>query len=105
MTSSLEELQTQLRDLNARLADAKREEKRAALDAIREHVAFYGITEEELLSAAGFRKPHKVRTPAKYYDPSSGKQWSGRGPRPKWLEGKNLEDYLIDRVSKTWWPE
>ncbi|WP_442854999.1 hypothetical protein [Burkholderia sp. MSMB1552] len=27
-----------------------------------------------------------------------------RGPRPKWLADKNLDDYRIDRVPKPWWP-
>ncbi|VWC41749.1 histone family protein nucleoid-structuring protein H-NS [Burkholderia lata] len=105
MPTEIETLQTQLRELNDRLADAKRDEKRVALDAIREQVPLYGISEEELLTAAGFRKPRKRRAATKYYDPSSGKEWSGFGPRPKWLEGKNLDDYLVDRAPKPWWPE
>ncbi|BAG48029.1 H-NS histone family protein [Burkholderia multivorans] len=104
MLTDIEALQAQLREVNARLAEVKRDEKRAALDAIREQVALYGISEEELLLAAGFRKPRKRRTSAKYYDPSTGKEWSGFGPRPKWLVGKNLDDYRIDRAPKPWWP-
>ncbi|WP_175950771.1 H-NS histone family protein [Burkholderia sp. BCC0405] len=77
MPTDLEILQAQLRELNSRLADAKREDRRAALNAIRDQVALYSISEEELLSAAGFRKPPKRRAAAKYYDPSSGKAWSG----------------------------
>ncbi|WP_080410147.1 H-NS family nucleoid-associated regulatory protein [Burkholderia ubonensis] len=57
---------------------------------VQERVVLYGITEDELLRAAGFRK--------------SLKQWSGFGPRPKWLEGKNLDDYLVERAAKPWWP-
>nr|WP_277398494.1 H-NS histone family protein [Burkholderia sp. Ac-20353] len=94
-----------MHELNIRLADAKNDEKKAYLAAVQEHVARYGITQEELLRAAGFAKAPKRRAPAKYYDPSSGKEWSGFGPRPKWLEGRNLEDYLIDRSAKPWWPE
>lgn len=67
-------------------------------------MALYGIIEDELLRAAGSRKSHKPRAQAKYYDLPSVKQWSGFGPRPKWLEGKNLDDYLIERAAKPWWP-
>nr|WP_244096798.1 H-NS family nucleoid-associated regulatory protein [Burkholderia ambifaria] len=74
------------------------------MDTIRDQVALYAISGEEPLTAAGFRKPRKSRAPTKYYDPSSGKRWSGFGPRPKWLEGKNLDDYLVDRAPKPWWP-
>ncbi|PRH42079.1 histone [Burkholderia vietnamiensis] len=104
MTTELQDLQAQLRDLNIRLADVKKDEKQAYLAGVQERVALYGITEDELLSAAGFRKGRKRQAQAKYYDPSSGKQWSGFGPRPKWLVGKNLGDYLIEGAPKPWWP-
>ncbi|KVZ80600.1 histone [Burkholderia ubonensis] len=104
MITELQDLQAQLRELNIRLADVKKNERAVYLAAVQEHVALYGITEDELLRAAGFRKSHKRRAPAKYYDPSSGKSWSGHGPRPKWLEGKNLDDFLVERAAKPWWP-
>ncbi|HHT8966434.1 TPA: H-NS family nucleoid-associated regulatory protein [Burkholderia cenocepacia] len=102
--SNLQELQTQLRDLNVQLAEAKSAAKRALLGAIKDQAQELGITQDELLIAAGFKKPRRARAPAKYYDPSSGRSWSGHGPRPKWLDGKNLEDYLVDRAAKAWWP-
>jgi DNA-binding protein H-NS len=40
-------------------------------------------------------KGRKVR--AKYRDPKTGATWSGRGARAKWLVGKKLSDYLIDK--------
>lgn len=104
VTTELQNLQAQLRELNIRLADVKKDEKQAFLAGVQEHVALYGITEEELQRAAGFRKSRKPRAQAKYYDPSSGKTWCGFGRRPKWLEGKNLDDYLIERAAKQWWP-
>lgn len=102
--TELRDLQAQLRELNIQLADVRKEEKQAYLADVQERVALYDITEDELLRAAGFRKSRKSKAQAKYYDPSSGKQWSGFGPRPKWLEGKNLDDYLIERAGKPWWP-
>ncbi|KVC90616.1 histone [Burkholderia ubonensis] len=104
MITQLQDLQAQLRELNIRLADVKKNERAVYLAAVQEHVALYGITEDELLRAAGFRKSRKQRAPAKYYDPSSGKSWSGHGPRPKWLEGKNLDHFLVERAAKPWWP-
>ncbi|TCW78912.1 histone [Burkholderia sp. SRS-46] len=104
MTTELQNLQARLRELNVRLLDVKKDEKQVLLATIQEGVALYGITEEELLRAAGFRKSRKRRAPTKYYDASTGKTWSGHGPRPKWLEGKNLDAYLVDRAGKPWWP-
>jgi DNA-binding protein H-NS len=31
----------------------------------------------------------------KYRDTATGQSWTGRGRAPKWLEGKNKEDFLI----------
>ena len=90
--------------MNVQLAEAKSTAKRALLDAIKDQAQELGITQDELLIAAGFKKARQSRAPAKYYDPASGRMWSGRGPRPKWLEGKNLDDYHVDREAKTWWP-
>ncbi|WP_442855117.1 H-NS histone family protein [Burkholderia sp. ABCPW 14] len=100
---TLQKRQAQLRETNVQLAEAKHSEKQAALATFREQVELYEITEEELLRALGFRKVRRAAQ-AKYHDPSSGKNWTGRGPRPKWLKGKQLEDYLVDRTTKTWWP-
>nr|WP_272148418.1 H-NS family nucleoid-associated regulatory protein [Burkholderia cepacia] len=55
--------------------------------------------------AAGFRKSRRTRAPAKYHGPSSGKTWSGHDPRPKWLVGKSLDCYLVERAAKPWWLE
>nr|WP_241025671.1 H-NS histone family protein [Burkholderia sp. Tr-20390] len=100
----MKDLSAELKELNVRIADAKREEKRAALEAFKVLVDLYGISQEELLLALGFTKAKPTRAPAKYYDPSSGKTWSGRGPTPKWLQDKNPDNYLVDRAPKKWWP-
>lgn len=107
MTTDLQELQAQLRDINAQLAAAKSIDKRALLGALKDQVQTLGITQEELLVAAGFKKARRARSAAKYYDPSSGRMWSGHGPRPKWLKDKNLDDYRVNRDQpqpKAWWP-
>ncbi|MBG0881926.1 H-NS histone family protein [Burkholderia sp. 9775_39] len=102
--STLHTLQLELQDLNTQLAKVKTAEKKAALAAFKEQVAQYGITQQEVLSALGYVQSKCKQTAAKYYDASSGKSWSGRGPRPKWLEGKDLNDYAIDHAPKPWWP-
>ena len=103
-TSKIQELQQHLGHVNLLLGEARKKEKTEVLAAIREQVKQYGITEVELLRAAGFVKDKPKKLPAKYYDPSSGKSWSGRGACPKWLIGKNLDDYLIRPAAEPWWP-
>ncbi|WP_322027119.1 H-NS histone family protein [Burkholderia sp. BCC1977] len=102
---TIRELQKQLGQLNLLVEEAKQREKQAILAEIGEYVKEYGITEIELLRAAGFIQAKRQKAPAKYYDPNSGKSWSGKGSRPKWLEDKNLDDYLIREAPQPWWPE
>lgn len=103
--SNIRELQQQLGHLNLLVEEAKQREKQAALAEIGNQVKEYGITEIELLRAAGFLKPKRQKAPAKYYDPNSGNSWSGKGPRPRWLVDKNLDDYLVREAPQPWWPE
>ncbi|MPV70486.1 H-NS family nucleoid-associated regulatory protein [Burkholderia sp. BE17] len=102
--STLHALQAELRELDTQLTQTRAVEKKAALAAFKRQVELYGITQQEVLSALGYIQTRSKRVAAKYYDPSSGRSWSGRGPRPKWLEGKELVDYAIDRERRTWWP-
>ncbi|MBY4870076.1 H-NS histone family protein [Burkholderia anthina] len=104
-TENIRELQKELGRINLLLEEARGTEREAALIAIKDFVTEYSITESELLRAAGFLKAKKKRLPAKYYDPSSGSSWSGQGSCPKWLVGKNRDDYLIRETPKPWWPE
>jgi DNA-binding protein H-NS len=102
---TIRELQKQLGQLNLLVEETKRQEKQAKLQQIAEDVKEYGITEIELLRAAGFIQAKRKKAPAKYYDPDTGQSWSGNGPRPKWLVDKDLADYLIRESPQPWWPE
>ena len=34
-------------------------------------------------------------TTARYYDPNSGKTWTGRGKAPRWIAGQDYTNFLI----------
>lgn len=59
--SNLQELQTQLRDLNVQLAEAKSTAKRTLLEAVKDQAQELGITQDELLIDAGFKKARRAR--------------------------------------------
>ncbi|MGU7772699.1 H-NS histone family protein [Burkholderia sp. MR1-5-21] len=105
MSTTLQELQAQLRETEQLLAAAKKAEKQAVLADFKKQVELYDISQQEVLLALGYVTPRKRRAPAKYYDPSTGLSWSGHGRRPKWLEGRNLDAYLVDRTPQLFWPE
>ena len=67
----------------------------ATIEHIKERIAEYGITAEEL----GFKSKRAASRktgglPPKYRDPKTGATWSGRGRAPAWL-GKRREKFLI----------
>ncbi|KGD33730.1 H-NS histone family protein [Burkholderia pseudomallei] len=64
-TSKIQALQQQLGHVNLLLDDARKKEKAVVLAAIHEQVKQYGITELELLRAAGFVKDKPKKLPAK----------------------------------------
>ncbi|MBB3261629.1 MULTISPECIES: H-NS family nucleoid-associated regulatory protein [Paraburkholderia] len=101
-------MRAELGCVNDLLADARAREVAAVFASLRDEVTLLGITEQEVRRALGYDRP--AGTAAKYYDPSTGNTWSGRGTRPNWLAGKRLEDYAIDAPQpkapqpKPWWP-
>lgn len=117
MAKSLQTLLKQIAQLQ-RQADALRSREKAdVVDRIKEAIAHYDITADELFGApakAGRKraaapkagaKPRKAAPKkggvAKYTD-GAGRTWSGVGKRPNWFKdalaaGKQAEDLLIAR--------
>jgi DNA-binding protein H-NS len=85
---------TKLKDL---LAQREAIEKQIA-DLRQTEIAEYGLTQSVIFgSSSKIRKVKDAgsKVAPKYRDPISGKEWSGRGLAPKWLQGKDKADYLI----------
>lgn len=58
----------------------------------------YGLTVNDLKDGLSKPvKPLKALNPvvAKYRDDATGDTWSGRGRVPRWLAGKDKNDFLI----------
>lgn len=113
--NELVKLRQQIAELEKQAADLQKKNRHAVVADLREQMAAYGITAEELgRLAARVQKPRQplakaasspkvkkpvVPAPAKYRGPE-GQTWSGRGIAPKWLNellvgGKTREDFLI----------
>ena len=93
--ASYKQLTEQLAKVQAQMEAARGKELTATIAQIKERIAEYGITAEEL----GFssKRPTSRKTgglPPKYRDPKTGATWSGRGRAPAWL-GKKRERFLI----------
>ncbi|MDI3513973.1 MAG: H-NS family nucleoid-associated regulatory protein [Gammaproteobacteria bacterium] len=90
--TTLQELLAQKEALEQQIAQIKKAEREDALRKARELIETYDLAADEL-----FGKP---KTPgktvaAKYRNPETGETWTGRGRAPRWLDGRNREDFAI----------
>lgn len=89
------QLTEQLAKVQAQMAAAREKELAITIAQIKDQIAEYGITAEELgLVSKRTRKTQPGGLPPKYRDPKTGKTWSGRGRTPGWI-GKRRERFLI----------
>lgn len=118
MAKNLASLLKQIAQLQKQADALRSREKAEVIQRIKEAIAHYGITPDELFGVAmAARRPgstatqsgRKARTSAakkpvgvaKYTD-GAGRTWSGVGKRPNWFKeaiaaGKQAEDLLISR--------
>lgn len=92
--STYSEYMQQIADLQKKAEEARGAEIAQAKAEIAELMQKAGLTLADLEDSKPSRK---VSAPvaAKYRDPVSGQTWSGRGRAPKWLNGRNKEDFSI----------
>jgi len=89
------QLTAQLEKLQKEMEQAREQEVTQAIDDIKQKIADYGITAEELGFSSKVRMARKAALPPKYRNPKTGETWSGRGRAPGWLAGKNRDKFLI----------
>lgn len=96
--SKLQELIAQKEALEKQIAETRETELAAAIAQVKALVAEHQLTQSDIFGTTrGLKKVKAVKTKvaAKYRDPETGKEWSGRGIAPKWLAGKDKTKYLI----------
>nr|WP_080407128.1 H-NS histone family protein [Burkholderia ubonensis] len=98
--TTLQELQNQIRQLQQQAEAMRREEASAVISKLRAAVLEFGITPDDIFGARAKQVRRSPRSPAtqKYRDPLSGATWSGRGRAPRWIAGRNRDDFLITRA-------
>jgi DNA-binding protein H-NS len=99
---SYEQLQEQIKALQEQADKVRAGELEEVLADVREKVAKYGLTEADVFGRkrAGSKQAAKTgaKEPsvAKYRDPKSGAEWSGRGRAPGWIvNARNRDRFLI----------
>ncbi len=98
MSQSLKDLLQQREALEKAITEARQNEIASAVTKVREIVAEYGLTAQDIFpgrggKSAGAKAASKVA--AKYRDPATGQTWTGRGKAPKWIEGQDRAKFQI----------
>jgi DNA-binding protein H-NS len=98
--TSLKDLLSQIESLQGQVAEVRQREVGDAIAKVRGIIDEYHLTPADIFPNTRGTKPSAGRksggkVAAKYRDPITGKTWTGRGLAPKWLAGKNKEDFLI----------
>lgn len=98
MTTTLDQLLAEREALDQRIKELQNEARSEAIAKVRALIGDHGLTQQDLFASSSSLKAGKtsgIKVPAKYRDPETGNEWSGRGVPPVWLRGKNKADYLI----------
>jgi DNA-binding protein H-NS len=101
------QIQAEIAKLEKQANAARKGEIAGVVKRIKEAIAEYGLTAQDL----GFSRGKATAKPAakarkngkpvavgvvKYRDPATGKTWTGRGKPPNWIKGaKNRDQFLI----------
>ncbi|MDR0479637.1 MAG: H-NS histone family protein [Burkholderiaceae bacterium] len=96
--ADLQELLRQQQALAAQIEEARRTEVTGAITKARELVRQYGLNVSDVFpSGSGGRRRSRIlgKVAPKYRDPSTGKTWTGRGKAPKWIEGRDRNQFVI----------
>ncbi|MPV71186.1 H-NS histone family protein [Burkholderia sp. BE17] len=96
-SESLHMLRAQISALETRIAVRRAAIRNDVVEQIVKLMREYEITarEVEVRLSVGQRR----RIPPRYWDPATGATWSGRGKRPRWMQGRDPEDFRIESDS------
>ena len=98
--ATLQELIAQKEALEKQIQEQRQAELSEAVGKVKALIAEFGLTQEDIFGGARTSKKAQVegvkaKVAAKYRDPETGKEWSGRGLAPKWLQGRDKSQFLI----------
>ena len=97
--TTLQELIAQKEALEQQIQEHRQAELSEAVGKVKALIAEFGLTQQDMYGGVRAKKEKadgvKAKVAAKYRDPVSGKEWSGRGLAPKWLQGKDKAEFLI----------
>lgn len=85
-------------DFEQQINEARRRELATAVAQVRELVAEYGLTQQDVFPTGRTGRTSAtsgVKVAPKYRDPVTGQTWTGRGKAPKWIQNQDREKFAI----------
>lgn len=96
--SSYRELLIQRAALEVQLSKAFNEERMKIIAELLDKMSLHQITLDDLRRSLSKGRGRKAA--AKYRDPVTGKEWSGRGRAPAWISGEADRGRFLLKLSK-----
>jgi len=94
------QLVVELSELDEEIERARARERIDAIAKVHSLMDTYAIKHRDLVGRNGRRGTYIVKVlPARYRDPASGKEWSGRGNAPLWIRGKDRRRFVVRKPS------
>ncbi|WP_175781811.1 H-NS family nucleoid-associated regulatory protein [Burkholderia anthina] len=99
LSDSLPELLAQRAEIDAQIA-AQRAARHAdvleqIIKLVREYEIDLRVVEMRLSNIESSGTSRRRRVEPRYWDPVTGATWAGRGKRPRWMKGRNPEEFRI----------
>lgn len=86
----------QIQKLQALAEAARKAEIDDAVRKIKDLMQLHGVTVADLSSARSVKvSKAKGAVAAQFTNPATGETWTGRGRAPRWLDGKDKEQFRI----------
>ncbi|RYH69272.1 MAG: hypothetical protein EON54_02500 [Alcaligenaceae bacterium] len=108
MAQTYKQIQKQIEQLQRQAEALRNSEVQGVIDRIKVAIAHYGLTAAHL--GLGATPPKSAgKRPSKasaQFSDDSGNNWSGRGPRPRWLRdalaaGRSIDEFRSNSGSKS----
>ncbi|MGY4730881.1 H-NS histone family protein [Burkholderia pyrrocinia] len=97
--ATYKELKAQAETLAATAERARQAELRSVIVGLRMKVREYDLTPSDIFGHCRPAPAHGAKrgtvVEPKYRDPESGATWTGRGLEPRWIRGRNRDEFLI----------
>ncbi len=94
----LQDLFAQREALDRQIEELKKEKLADAIKEVQQIIKLYGLTLQDFFDNGRVdakEKKQRADVVAKYRDPATGKEWSGRGLAPKWIRDQDKTQFLI----------